>query len=78
MDNGEALSTPTLRIGFSEYMDENHAGQNFVRCYESIYVNLGAIDKLTKTDITMRNHEIVPVSKSRYAEVVDSYMNYRF
>ena len=78
MVNGETESTPTLRIGFSEYMENNHSDQDFVRCHESISVNLGAIDKLTKTDITLRNDEMVPVSKSRYAEVADSYMNYRF
>ncbi len=78
MVNGETESTPTLRIGFSEYMENNHSDQDFVRCHESISVNLGAIDKLTKTDITLRNDEMVPVSKRRYAEVADSYMNYRF
>jgi DNA-binding LytR/AlgR family response regulator len=77
MSNGEIFSTPTLRIGFSEYMDENHSGQDFVRCHESISVNLGAVDKLTKTDITLRNKETVPVSKSRYPEVVDRYMDFR-
>jgi DNA-binding LytR/AlgR family response regulator len=78
MANGEIISTPTLRIGFSEYMEENHGKQDFVRCHESISVNIGAVDKLTKTDITLRNKETVPVSKSRYNEVADSYMNYRF
>ncbi len=77
MANGEAVSTPTLRIGFSEYMDENHSCQDFVRCHESISVNLGAVDKLTKTDITLRNNETIPVSKSRYPEVVDRYMDFR-
>jgi DNA-binding LytR/AlgR family response regulator len=77
MFNGETVSTPTLRIGFSEYMDENHSDQDFVRCHESVSVNLGAIDKLTRTDITLRNHELVPVSKSRYTEVADRYMDFR-
>ncbi|OON87508.1 hypothetical protein BXO88_04390 [Oribacterium sp. C9] len=48
-----------------------------LRCHESISVNLGAIDKLTKSDITLRSKETVPVSKSRYAEVADRYMDYR-
>lgn len=77
MADGEVVSTPTLRIGFMEYMDENHSGQDFIRCHESIIVNLTAIDKLTKTDITLRSKEVVPVSKSRYAEVADRYMDYR-
>ena len=77
MADGEVVSTPTLRIGFMEYMDENHSEQDFIRCHESISVNLAAIDKLTKTDITLRSKEVVPVSKSRYAEVADRYMDYR-
>ncbi len=77
MADGEIVSTPTLRIGFLEYMEENHSGQEFIRCHESICVNLAAIDKLTKTDITLRSKEVVPVSKSRYAEVADRYMDYR-
>ncbi len=75
--NGDTVSTPTLRIGFSEYMDENHGGHEFIRCHESICVNISAIDKLTRTDITLRNKELVPVSKSRYTEVADKYMDFR-
>lgn len=77
MSDGEAISTPTLRIGFSEYMEENHSGQDFIRCHESICANLGAIDKLSKTDIILRNKEMIPVSKSRYTEVADRYMDFR-
>ena len=74
----EEVSTPTLRIGFLEYMEENHKGTDFARCHESIYVNVSSIDKLTKTDITLRNKEVIPVSKSRYSEVADKYMDFRF
>jgi DNA-binding LytR/AlgR family response regulator len=78
MDDGEIISTPTLRIGFAEYLNENHKEKEFVRCHESIAVNIAAIDKLTKTDITLRGGEQIPVTKSRYSEVMDSYMDYRF
>ncbi|MBE5906948.1 MAG: response regulator transcription factor [Lachnospiraceae bacterium] len=78
LSTGETESTPTLRIGFAEYLKENHGNSGFIRCHESIAVNIGAIDKLTKSDITIRNHEQLPVSKSRYAEVLDAYMDYRF
>ena len=95
MADGEVVSTPTLRIGFSEYMEENHnlkennnTGEGsgtaanpdteiFVRCHESIAVNIAAIDKLTKTDITLRNRETIPVAKSRYGEVAERYMDFR-
>ena len=77
MIGGKLVSTPTLRIGFAEYLEGNHPGNNFVRCHESIAVNIAAIDKLTKTDITLRGGEQIPVTKSRYAEVMDSYMDFR-
>lgn len=77
LSGGDMISTPTLRIGFSEYLETNHK-EDFVRCHESIAVNIAAIDKLTKQEITLRGGEMVPVSKSRYAEVVEKYMDYRF
>ncbi|WP_022763278.1 LytR/AlgR family response regulator transcription factor [Butyrivibrio sp. AD3002] len=78
MSTGDVVSTPTLRIGFAEYMEENHSGSDFVRCHESLAVSVAAIDKLTKTDITLRGGEMIPVAKSRYAEVMDRYMDFRF
>ncbi len=77
MNDGDVISTPTLRIGFAEYLEENHQGKDFVRCHESIAVNISAIDKLTKTDITLRGGEQIPVTKSRYSEVMDRYMDFR-
>ncbi len=76
--SGETVSPPTLRIGFSEYLETNHDNNDFVRCHESVAVNVAAIDKLTKNEITLRNNELLPVSKSRYQEVLKSYMDYRF
>lgn len=78
MISGEIISPPTLRIGFAEYLEKNHGDRIFVRCHESIAVNPSAIDKLTKTEIMLRNKEQIPVSKSRYSDVLDSYMNFRF
>lgn len=72
------ISTPTLRIGFAEYISNNHNDGLFVQCHESVCVRVGAIDILTKTDIIVRNNEVIPVSKSRYAQVEQSYMSYRY
>lgn len=78
MSDDSIISTPTLRIGFAEYLEENHSGKDFVRCHESIAVSVAAIDKLTKTDIMLRGGEHIPVAKSRYSEVMDAYMDFRF
>ena len=76
--SGETISTSTLRIGFAEYLMQNHAGDDIVLCHESVAVNIQAIDKLTRTEVMVRNREILPVAKSRYAQVAEIYMNYRF
>ena len=76
--SGETISTSTLRIGFAEYLNQHHFEEDFVLCHESVAVGIKAIDKLTKTDVMVRNREILPVAKSRYAQVAEKYMNYRF
>lgn len=68
------VSTPTLRIGFTEYLTLNHNNTDFVRCHESISVRVGAIDVLSKSEITLRNLEIIPVARARYTEVSRAYM----
>ena len=57
---------------------QNHEEDDIVLCHESVAVNIQAIDKLTRTELMVRNKEILPVTKSRYALVAEKYMNYRF
>lgn len=76
--DGECVSTTTLRIGFAEYLRQNHPDPQLIMCHESFAVNIPAVDKLTKTELTVRNKERLPVAKSRYAQVSEAYMNYRF
>ena len=76
--SGETISTSTLRIGFAQYLVQNHSEEDFVLCHESVAVNIRSVDKLTKTDIMVRNHEVIPMEKSRYAQVSEKYMSYRF
>lgn len=76
--SGETISTSTLRIGFAQYLVQNHSEEDFVLCHESVAVNIRSVDKLTKTDIMVRNHEVIPMAKSRYAQVSEKYMSYRF
>lgn len=78
LQSGEVISPPTLRIGFTEYMEKTHKEDDFIRCHESIAVKTAAIDKLSKTGIILSNKEEIPVSKSRYQEVMDKYMDFRF
>lgn len=75
--SNDTITTPTLRIGFAEYVEELLPTDMFFRCHESIAVNIAAIDKLVKYEIELRNKEIIPVSRNRYAEIASAYMDYR-
>ena len=76
--SGEEISTTTLRIGFFAYLSENLSDTLIIPCHESVAVSIPAIDELKKNEITVRNKEIIPVSKSRYSAVAERYMSYRF
>ena len=71
-------------FNLDEYLDYQNKLKNFnfkndiVLCHESVAVNIKSIDKLTKTDLMVRNQEMLPIAKSRYAQVAEKYMNYRF
>lgn len=77
LSNGEEVDSITLRIGFTQFLEENLEIENLVRCHESYVANLSSIDSLTKTEITTRYGDIIPISKSRYPEVSEKYLNYR-
>lgn len=74
MNDGDEISTSTLRIGFVEYLRTNLEGMGFVQCHESIAVRLEAISGLSRDTITLRNKEMLPVSKSRYKSVEEAYL----
>lgn len=75
MYDGETVSTVTQRIGFTEYIRVNAENMPIVQCHESFAVNIDAVDKLTKTDVYLKNGDQVPVSKSRYGQVSEAYFN---
>lgn len=72
------VSTSTMRIGFADYLKAMPESTGLVQCHESFAVSVQAIDKLSKTDVTVRNGELVPVSKSKYEATSSAYLNYRF
>lgn len=75
--NGERVETPTLRIGFGQFLSENVTSNDMVQCHESFCINISAIDGLSKTDATLKGGIMIPVSKSRYKEVKEAYLDYR-
>lgn len=75
--SGETISTSTLRIGFGEYLNQNHAGEDFVQCHESVAVNIRSIDKLTKTEIMVRNHQFYRHRSAIGSRRFSDYLSFR-
>lgn len=50
---------------------------NFVRCHQSFLVNLGHIEKINNYTIYLSDGSEIPVSRSRYSEVKQRYLQYK-
>ncbi len=62
--NGDCLST---RGTLSEIIEQLPGGR-FAQPHKSYYVNMEYVDRLTQQSITMTNHDIVPIGRSKKDE----------
>jgi DNA-binding LytR/AlgR family response regulator len=51
-------------------------GEGFVRCHRSYIAGLRFIKKITKTDIVFDNNKTIPLSRSSYDKVNQSFIKY--
>lgn len=50
---------------------------NFVRCHQSFLVNLGHIEQISNYTICLSDGSKIPVSRPRYSEVKQRYLQYK-
>ncbi|MBQ7203391.1 MAG: response regulator transcription factor [Eubacterium sp.] len=55
---------------------EEQLPENFVRCHQSYVVNLDHIRELTIDGANLYSGELVPVSRSKYADVKQAFLRY--
>ena len=60
--------------GLSEASEK--LGQGFVSCHRSYVVNIGAIRKISRTDITMDSGTKIPLSRRSYDSVNRAFIDY--
>lgn len=65
----------TLRKKISE-MENELPSEYFIRCHRSYIVNIKHIKSITKNDILLENGETIPISRGKYKEINDSFINY--
>ena len=74
--------TVALRSGKQEYsaslsaLEEALRGHGFFRCHKSILVNLRCVQKVSQTELTMYNGDIVPLSRHRRQEFLVALSQY--
>ncbi len=49
---------------------------NFIRTHKSFLVNIPWINNINKNDITMKNNDTIPMSRSHKKNVVEKYISY--
>lgn len=64
-----------LRKAISE-IEKDLRCNSFIRCHRSYIVNLKYVKSISKNAITLENGESVPISRNKYKEVNNYYINY--
>lgn len=58
-------------------LESKMTGFNFVRCHQSLLVNLGHIEQINNYLICLSDGSEIPVSRPRYPEVKQRYLQYK-
>lgn len=74
--DGSHVMSKVLRIPFEQAAADLFSNGNFIRPHRSFLVNTNSIQRLTKNAFVLENGMYVPISRLRYAEVKDQYMQY--
>lgn len=57
-------------------MENNLSNKYFVRCHRSYIVNVKHIKSITKDKVLLSNGTKIPISKGKYKEINDAFINY--
>lgn len=74
--DGEEIISRLLRKSFESGMDGLLTSRDFIQTHKSFIVNLSQVRLYDPCQMTMRSGTLIPISKSRQAEVKRSYLNY--
>lgn len=72
---GEAASCYAKMEEFREYL---LADRRFVRCHQSFIVNMSMIAQITSKYFVMQDKTLIPISRTLYPQVKQSYISYFF
>ena len=55
-------------------IEDSLKNDNFIRIHQSFLVNAFKINSVSKTEVTLKNGDILPVSKSKASAVKNAYL----
>ncbi len=69
---------PAIRIkeSLAAVVARFHSKEQFVKCHRSYVVNLAYIEKISRTDCTLTDSTILPVSRSAYQHLNEQFIAY--
>jgi len=77
LNSGEQILSMTLRIGFTEQLATLLENKRFIQTHSSYICNMNAVEKMTGSEFFLRGGMVVPISKKIFAEVRNTYLDYR-
>lgn len=76
MADGEKVISRFLRKSFEDDMGELLERKNFIQVHKSFIVNLNYVKIYHRSHMIMQSEKVIPISKSKQAEVKRMYLKY--
>ena len=76
MKNGEEIVSTSLHDKFLNSIPFDYENCNFINCHASYVVNMNDIRSINDKSFVMKNGQIIPISKSLFAQVKKIYIKY--
>lgn len=74
--NEEVILSTSLRAKFLESIPFDYENCGFINCHASYIVNMNDVKGITDKSFTMKNGEIIPISKNLFSYVKKTYIQY--
>lgn len=76
LKNEEVILSTSLRAKFLESIPFDYENCGFINCHASYIVNMNDVKAITDKTFTMKNGEIIPISKNLFSYVKKTYIQY--
>jgi len=78
LKSGECISSVSTRSPFGASTEPLLRDKRFLQTHTSFVLNMNYVEEFSRESFTLQGKIVVPIAKSRYAEVRNLYMDYLF